>query len=1376
MTDPDLRYEVRLALVMTGGVSLAVWMGGVTAEIYRLVRREEGRYRLLLDTLWADATVDVVTGASAGGLNGVFLASALARDLPVGEFDSLRDVWLSSGSLMSLLRNPRQRNPPSLLKGDEYFKVQIERVLGSWLQYGPCRFAEDEKFDLVLTATTLSAELVEHADDRGTSIVEPVHRARFCFDEDHFATADVKECKMLARQLALAARTSASFPGAFEASFVPVGAADEEVDMAGIASFTSSKWAIDGGVLVNKPIGPAMELLRERRPLRDGKRVLFYINPDPSGSGARVADSRAQAPTMATVVSKALVTLPRVESVAADLAALRERNALVRSQRSSRDDLLLRTELVGDIVQLAQRLYGLWALQRTNDAVTKRLRARFQAEGGALNLPVSASGAGARKADYTWDRLKTALCAQRVAQQWLAPDFPSSADLGEGREWRYGFDPIEYFCSVVLDLTRRANEMLPIDAPEADVAEVDETRRALGDLRTRAQIVRNGIALLRGIDSDYWRLQLDAGPDADERTNRNEGKFARRLYALWPAPPTEALRSDVPSGPAGLKVEACRRRWRTFASYLKDNDLLDAPPKPRRGEPTTQLTLEEFRLSTDQVIDLRPPDALEIAAQLRPVVRQKELRLARELADVAIELRTQAAKLARLGVVNKEPTAGPTTTAAAASNPSPVVEQLVLALVGQARTPATADVLRKMFALYVIHSLTEEIDEVEGIIEFVQISADIDSPIDAGRSSASDKVAGIQLGHFGSFFKESWRANDWMWGRLDGATQLVATVVDSSRIRLLFRDPKLALAALKAVAVTSDDKELKARWDRAEPAIIKELDELYEMDDPDQFPLPATVRALQAAFQLDIAQQELPVVAAAIERSQVEGGAVSSSARRLVADVRHAMDNTDKTIPYKDVARLLSRCDVGRELIREEVGNDLLTATASTAAAVGVTALGGNRSGLALLRPALATVRTAVLAGYLVAQNAVRRSRTAFALTQLLLAFAVGAFAVKMLNGDIGTPLLIVAIPIIVAWVLISALTIGAWWAALILVPSVIIVSWTFLDECDAVEAFGGPDRCPAGAAAGPPAWRQDLARLLPVIVGVIAAVVVWFFGRNWHRARRVAAEPEPAGRLDALFVRTADLARRCLSSPSASQDDDLKLTSEAFVRAVTKVHQPIRRTRGSAIAALVIGAGAFFGVWYLADVLLTRGRHQWLIEKTETLHHWRPAIYLAGIPALLFILTLGRLAAVAPYRVLTSTRPSGVGAVVGRLRRGLRRRIDDARANSAIRWFRWIGRPSLTFQTKKRRNYPGIRAYQGWQAEKKAPLALDPKGTLAPQLTSASGLDRCFDKLQKMGAYPKRVGRALIPRSRRGWWARRRVVTAEAPIASREGDNTAPQ
>ncbi len=35
------------------------------------------------------------------------------------------------------------------------------------------------------------------------------------------------------------------------------------------------------------------------------------------------------------------------------------------------------------------------------------------------------------------------------------------------------------------------------------------------------------------------------------------------------------------------------------------------------------------------------------------------------------------------------------------------------------------------------------------------------------RSSPVEKLAGVELAHFGAFLKRSWRANDWMWGRLD---------------------------------------------------------------------------------------------------------------------------------------------------------------------------------------------------------------------------------------------------------------------------------------------------------------------------------------------------------------------------------------------------------------------------------------------------------------------------------------------------------------------------------------------------------------------------------------------------------------------------------
>ena len=73
------RQEIRLGLVMNGGVSLAIWMGGVTVEINRLINRDPV-YGDVLDLMNSIVRVDVIAGASAGGINGAMLAAMIAHD------------------------------------------------------------------------------------------------------------------------------------------------------------------------------------------------------------------------------------------------------------------------------------------------------------------------------------------------------------------------------------------------------------------------------------------------------------------------------------------------------------------------------------------------------------------------------------------------------------------------------------------------------------------------------------------------------------------------------------------------------------------------------------------------------------------------------------------------------------------------------------------------------------------------------------------------------------------------------------------------------------------------------------------------------------------------------------------------------------------------------------------------------------------------------------------------------------------------------------------------------------------------------------------------------------------------------------------------
>ena len=93
-----MREQLRMALVLNGGVSLAVWMGGVVHELDLLRRacsdgldpaQQPRPYDQVVFDRWRELSraggreravvVDVIAGTSAGGLNGALLATAVAN-------------------------------------------------------------------------------------------------------------------------------------------------------------------------------------------------------------------------------------------------------------------------------------------------------------------------------------------------------------------------------------------------------------------------------------------------------------------------------------------------------------------------------------------------------------------------------------------------------------------------------------------------------------------------------------------------------------------------------------------------------------------------------------------------------------------------------------------------------------------------------------------------------------------------------------------------------------------------------------------------------------------------------------------------------------------------------------------------------------------------------------------------------------------------------------------------------------------------------------------------------------------------------------------------------------------------------------------------
>jgi predicted acylesterase/phospholipase RssA len=96
---------------------------------------------------------------------------------------------------------------------------------------------------------------------------------------------DLRERAGLAAQLAVASRCTASFPGAFEPFWVDVPGGgrvgDRWQSSAGLANFAQSRFVVDGGLLLNKPIRPAIEAVYRQAAAQQVRRVLAYVVPDP---------------------------------------------------------------------------------------------------------------------------------------------------------------------------------------------------------------------------------------------------------------------------------------------------------------------------------------------------------------------------------------------------------------------------------------------------------------------------------------------------------------------------------------------------------------------------------------------------------------------------------------------------------------------------------------------------------------------------------------------------------------------------------------------------------------------------------------------------------------------------------------------------------------------------------------------------------------------------------------------------------------------------------------------------------------------------------------------------------------------------------------
>jgi predicted acylesterase/phospholipase RssA len=330
--------QLRLALSMNGGVSLAVWIGGAVCEIDQL-RSGTGTWGDLLEATGHDrrAMVDVMAGASAGGLNAVMLAQSLRADSPFGRFLTL---WQQHADIDLLLQPPSTAGatePRGVLSGRYFF----DRLHDALVDPGPAVATHD--LAVFASATLVSARPVAYTDVPGKPIDESrsdayFHVARRGAVErglDGFAPPTAPSVDNVTA-LATIGRATSSLPGLFEpvpirrSRFGPrlVGAFDRRH-----VQHDAPVEIMDGGVIDNVPIARAIRAIASSAADHRVHRVLLYLHPDPSGPVATMV------PRTALAVVQAFRG-KRSESIREDIELLRQHNDAVDRRQGAATALL----------------------------------------------------------------------------------------------------------------------------------------------------------------------------------------------------------------------------------------------------------------------------------------------------------------------------------------------------------------------------------------------------------------------------------------------------------------------------------------------------------------------------------------------------------------------------------------------------------------------------------------------------------------------------------------------------------------------------------------------------------------------------------------------------------------------------------------------------------------------------------------------------------------------------------------------------------------------------------------------------------------------------------------------------------------------------
>lgn len=738
--------EIRLGLVCYGGVSLAIYMHGMTKELQKLVvasralendpeqnpfppETSEHVYWQALQTARnrsADralprVVIDVVAGTSAGGINGIFLGKALAHNLSQ---DALRDLWFEKGDIKELLGGSFvqdglhvSRFVAQLLVGKAEGLLDGEAMLG-WLldalqemdgtqsRYQPPEGHPSslmpEGHPLQLSVTTTDY----YGYRQPMTITDPPtvseRRNRHILSFTYRRTPGEEHSRFDRRYngaLAFSARATSSFPGAFpplhiaDGKELPKGFEDEffrAYELSGAKA--EDTWFIDGGVLNNYPFQPAIDAIVKMRSEREETRYLLYLQPDP---GEEVENPDGEAPNFFGVVWAGLSR--GSQPILEELLRARDFNERVRRV----DELVASTRPAIAKILADEIPHTLGdQLPEADAAQLRQLRLQLEAQ-------------AERNAGYLFSPYLQ-LRAHSVVEQF-------ATGICQVCNYKEEQSSVAFLVRLIVDVWASNKKLIREDTSDAE-------RRQLLDVFDLACTRRRFAFVLQGIDQLYGdarRQDLDRIKKAlYDRIDQAKALFQSIRESLAPleARIRELFSADRLAGAiaAGQDLQAFAR------GFVQENGAaLDAL--------ATELG-DFIRHERDSLHARLYDEFREITADWTPDQREEVL-------------------LRYLGF--------------------PFWDAMIY--------PVTA---------------FSEAGELRPL-EIVRMSPKDSTRL--GLHTAKDKLKGVKYGHFGAFLHREWRENDYLWGRLDAAERLLGLVLRPDQgFRAEDWEVKPALAAILA--------------------------------------------------------------------------------------------------------------------------------------------------------------------------------------------------------------------------------------------------------------------------------------------------------------------------------------------------------------------------------------------------------------------------------------------------------------------------------------------------------------------------------------------------------------------------------------------------